>query len=125
MGSLFSGKQRLKREYVHNPKTSQLALKVLAEPRAYAKIGDYQGNLKMHKPSGKDLHPDAKFAHLGQSNVKQDRTFLTNIKLTWAKMFKKNENEPKAAKPDNHPLRYDRKEKDLWKVLYDNNNIKK
>ncbi len=121
----FNSKMKLKREYVHNPKSAALALKVLSQPKAYAKIGDFQGNKKMWKASGKNLHPDAQFAHLGQSNVKQDRTFMTNIKLVWAKMFfKKNETQPKAAKPDEHPLRYDRKEKDIWKALYDYNEYK-
>jgi hypothetical protein len=121
----FKPKTKLKREYVHNPKSAALALKVLSQPKAYAQIGDFQGNKKMWKSSSKNLHPDAQFAHLGQSNVKQDRTIMTNIKLIWAKMFfKKNETQPKAAKPDEHPLRYDRKEKDIWKALYDYNEYK-
>ncbi len=123
--SAFGGKSKMTREYVHNPKSAALALKVLSQPKAYAKIGDYQGNMKMRKPTGKDLHPDAKFAHLGQSNIKTDRTIFTNIKLIWAKMFKKGENQPEAAKTNEHPLRYDRKEKDLWKALYDYTDVKK
>ncbi len=121
----FTGKTKLLREYVHNPKSAALAIKVLSEPKADAKIGDFQGNRKMRKYSGKDLHPDAKFAHLKEDNVKQERTFLTNVKLVWAKVFRKNQNQPEAAKPNEHPLRYDRKEKELWKALYDYNEVKK
>lgn len=123
--SLFVGKTKMKREYVHNPKSAALALKVLSQPKSYAKMADFQGNLKMRKASYKNTHPDARFAHLKENNTKDERTFLTNIKLAWAKMFKKNEIQPAAAKPKEHPLRYDRKEKDLWKPLYDYNDLKK
>ncbi len=123
--SLFAGKTKLKREYVHNPKSAALALKVLSQPKSYAKMADFQGNLKMRKASHKNTHPDARFAHLKENNTKDERTFLTNIKLAWAKMFRKNEIQPAAAKPKEHPLRYDRKEKDLWKPLYDYNELKK
>ncbi len=123
--SLFAGKIKMKREYVHNPKSAALALKVLSQPKSYAKMADFQGNLKMRKVSYKNTHPDARFAHLKENNTKDERTFLTNVKFAWAKMFKKNDLQPKAAKPNGHPLRYDRKEKDLWNALYDYNDLKK
>lgn len=118
-GNNFQGRTRLTRSYRHNPKSDKDALKVLAPGRAYAKINNYQGNVKMSKPNGKNLHPDAKFAHGHRDNVKSERTFLMNVKLWWAKLFKKNDNQTEAVKEKVRRPRYDKKEKELWKDLYD------
>lgn len=118
-GNNFQGRTRLTRSYRHNPKSDKDALKVLAPGRAYAKINNYQGNVKMSKPNGKNLHPDAKFAHGHRDNVKSERTFLMNVKLLWAKLFKKNDNQTEAVKEKVRRPRYDKKEKELWKDLYD------
>ncbi len=118
-GNTFQGRARLTRNYRHSPRGDKDALKVLAPGRAYAKIGNYQGNLKMSKPHGKKLHPDAKFAHGYRDNVKSERTFLMNVKLWWAKLFKKNDNQTEAVKEKVRRPRYDKKEKELWKDLYD------
>jgi hypothetical protein len=115
----FQGRVRFTGNYIHNPKSDKDALKVLAPGRAYAKINNYQGNVKMSKPSGKNLHPDSKFAHSNHNNVKSERTFLMNVKLWWAKLFKKNENQTEAVKEKVRKPRYDKKEKELWKDLYD------
>ena len=118
-GNTFQGRARLTRNYRHNPKSDKDALKVIAPGRAYAKINNYQGNLKMSKPRGKGLHPDAKFAHGHRDNVKSERTILMNIKLWWAKLFKKSDNQTEAVKEKVRRPRYDKKEKELWKDLYD------
>ena len=118
-GNEFQGRSRLTRNYRHNPKSDKEALKVIAPGRAYAKINNYQGNLKMSKPHGSKLHPDAKFAHGHIDNVKKERTILTNVKLLWSKLFKKNDVQPAAVKEKVRRPRYDKKEKDLWKDLYD------
>ncbi|MFM7858226.1 MAG: hypothetical protein ACKO96_41490 [Flammeovirgaceae bacterium] len=115
----FQGRVRLTRNYIHNPKSDKDALKVLAPGRAFAKINNYQGNVKMSKPSGKNLHPDSKFAHGNRNNVENERTFLMNVKLWWAKLFKKNDNQTEAVKEKVRKPRYDKKEKELWKDLYD------
>ncbi|MFM7428749.1 MAG: hypothetical protein ACKO1F_02500 [Flammeovirgaceae bacterium] len=118
-GNTFQGRARLTRNYRHNPKSDKDALKVIAPGRAYAKINNYQGNLKMSKPGGKGLHPDAKFAHGHRDNVKGERTIFMNVKLWWAKLFKKSDNQTEAVKEKVRRPRYDKKEKELWKDLYD------
>ena len=65
------------------------------------------------------MHPDSKFAHGNKDNVKSERSITTNIKLFWAKLFKKQSGQPEVVKEKPHTPRYDRREKDLWKDLYD------
>jgi len=115
----FSGHARRSGEYRHNPSSSGNALKVLAPGKAYARVNDFQGNTKMKKYNDRRLHPDAQFAHGSRDNVKEDRTILMNLKLFWAKLFKKNDTQPEIVKVKEHKPRYDRKEKELWKALYD------
>src|SRR5258707_15477978 len=107
------------KKYVHNPNSKKEALMVMAPGRSNARIKDFQVNVKMFKPHGNDLHPDSKFAHSLRNNVKQERTFLMSLKLKWAKLFRKNDTQPKSVKEKTHRPRYDPKERDLWKDLYD------
>ncbi|MBX2941389.1 MAG: hypothetical protein KF860_03510 [Cyclobacteriaceae bacterium] len=100
--------------YKHNPNSASEALMVRAPNKAYAKIGDYQGNIKMKKNSDNRLHPDAQFAHSNRNNVKDERTILMNIKLMWAKLFKKSDTQPDHLKEKERRPRYDKREKGLW-----------
>jgi hypothetical protein len=115
----FAGKVRLTKNYRHAPNADKDALKVLAPGRAYAKIGDYQGNIRMNKFNHKKHFPDATFAHNRDNNVKGERTIFTNIKLLWAGIFKRQSTQPDAVKDKVRKPRYDKKEKELWKDLYD------
>lgn len=115
----YEGKVRLTKNYRHAPNADKDALKVLAPGRAYAKIGDYQGNIRMNKFNHKKHFPDATFAHNRDNNVKGERTIFTNIKLFWAGLFKKQSTQPDAVKDKVRKPRYDKKEKELWKDLYD------
>jgi hypothetical protein len=115
----FGGKVRLTKNYRHAPNADKDALKVLAPAKAYARIGDYQGNIRMNKFNHKKHFPDATFAHNKDNNVKGERTILTNIKLFWAGLFKKQSTQPDAVKDKVRKPRYDKKEKELWKDLYD------
>jgi len=115
----FAGKTRLTKNYRHNPNSDKEALKVIAPGRAYAQIGDYQGNIKMNKFNHKKHFPDAQFAHSKGNNVKEERTIVTDVKLLWTKLFKKNGTQPDAVKDKVRRPRYDKKEKELWKDLYD------
>ncbi len=115
----FAGKTRLTKNYRHHPNSDKEALKVIAPARAYARIGDYQGNLKMNKFNHKKHFPDAQFAHSKGNNVKEERTIATDVKLLWSKLFKKNATQPDAVKDKVRRPRYDKKEKELWKDLYD------
>ena len=117
--SAYSGKARLTKNYRHNPASHKDALKVIAPGRAYARVTDYQGNVKMHKYNTKKSMPDAKFAHMKGNNVKGERTILTDVKLLWAKIFKKNADQPPAVKQKGGRPRYDKREKELWPGLYD------
>jgi hypothetical protein len=117
--SEFEGKMKQLWSYKHNPSSAKKALQVKDPGRAYAKINNYQGNLRMSKPHGSRLHPDAKFAHGHIDNVKKERTILVNVKLLWSKLFKKSDNQPTAVKEKVRKPRYDKKERELWKDLYD------
>ncbi len=117
--SEFEGKMKQIWNYKHNPSSAKKALQVKDPGRAYARINNYQGNLRMSKPHGSRLHPDAKFAHGHIDNVKKERTILINMKLLWSKLFKKSDNQPTAVKEKVRRPRYDKKERELWKDLYD------
>ncbi|HNT48958.1 MAG TPA: hypothetical protein PKK67_00115 [Cyclobacteriaceae bacterium] len=117
--TVYAGKVRLTKNYRHAPNANKEALKVLAPGRAYARIDDYQGNIRMNKFNHKKHFPDATFAHNKDNNVKSERTILTNIKLLWTGLFKRQNTQPDAVKDKVRKPRYDKKEKDLWKDLYD------
>ncbi|MBK5280051.1 MAG: hypothetical protein JJE09_14420 [Bacteroidia bacterium] len=82
--------------------------------KATARIRDYQGNLKMHKYNDSRLHPDSKFAHSFHDNVKEERTFLINVKLFWSKVFKKSDTQPEHLKEKVRKPRYDKGEEGMW-----------
>ncbi|HRG79614.1 MAG TPA: hypothetical protein PL167_08385, partial [Cyclobacteriaceae bacterium] len=115
----FAGKTRLTKNYRHNPTSDRDALKVIAPGKAYARVVDYQGNIKMNKFNHNKHFPDAEFVHGKGNNVKDERTIMTDVKLLWAKLFKKNSTQPDAVKDKVRRPRYDKKEKELWKDLYD------
>lgn len=117
--SSFQGRTRMTRNYVHNPNSDREALKVIAPGRAYARITDYQGNIKMNKFNDRKHFPDAKFAHSKKNNVKEERTIGMDVKLLWSRIFKKNEIQPAAVKEKPTRPRYDKRERELWKDLYD------
>ncbi len=110
----FSGRTKVIKEYRHNPNSADEALKVYYPGKAIARLGDYQGNIKMHKYNDKRLHPDAKFAHGFRDNVKEERTFLMNVKLIWSKLFKKNDTQPDNLKEKIRKPRYDKGEQGMW-----------
>jgi hypothetical protein len=97
-----------------NPNSSDDALRGRSPGKAAAQIRDFQGNVKMKKYSGSHLHPDSQFAHGFRDNVKEERTLLMNIKLTWGKLFRKNETQPDNLKVRNPRPGYDKREKNLW-----------
>ncbi|MBL7863827.1 MAG: hypothetical protein JNK10_03060 [Cyclobacteriaceae bacterium] len=101
-------------DYKRNPNSSRLALKGIAPGKAEGRIGDFQGNLKMHKYTGRKLHPDAKFAHSEEDNVDGERSIFTNIKMFWSKMFRKNDTQPSSVKDKPKKMQYDKREKGLW-----------
>ncbi len=104
-------------KYVRNPNSSDDALKVREPGKAFAKVTNYQGNIRMKKFDifGKhNLHPDAQFVKINKNNVDGERDMLTNFKLWWARLFKKNSTQPDNLKGREHKPRYDKGEQGLW-----------
>jgi hypothetical protein len=104
-------------KYVKNSSSSDDALRVREPGKAFGKATDYQGNIKMKKFelfAKRDLHPDAKFIKLNKNNVAEERDMLTNFKLWWARLFKKNDTQPDHLKDKRGKPRYDKGESGLW-----------
>ncbi len=106
-------------KYIHNASSAKDALKVREPGKAYARSADYQGNIKMSKFSlfekrNKHLHPDAQFVKINKNNVDGERDMLTNFKLWWGRLFRKEETQPDHLKDKGHKPRYDKGEEGLW-----------
>ncbi len=104
-------------KYVHNPSASDEALKIRDHRQAMARVTDYQGNIKMKKSdlfNKKGLHPDAQFVKTNKNNVKEERNTVTNLKLLWARWFKKSDTQPEHLKEKVKKPRYDKGEIGLW-----------
>ncbi|MBX7127126.1 MAG: hypothetical protein K1X47_15630, partial [Cyclobacteriaceae bacterium] len=100
--------------YRHNPNAADEALDAVAPVKIMGRIGDYQGNFKMHKYTDRRFHPDSQFAHGFRDNVKEERTILMNVKLFWSKLFRKNDTQPENLKEKIRRPRYDKREQGLW-----------
>jgi hypothetical protein len=103
--------------YVRNGSSAEEALKVREPGKAFARSTDYQGNIKMKKYTLFDkrgLHPDAKFVKTNKNNVDSERDMLTNFKLWWSRLFRKEETQPDHLKDKGHKPRYDKGEAGLW-----------
>lgn len=105
-------------KYVRNPSSAEGALKVREPGKAFARATDYQGNIKMQKyqlfEKNRQLHPDAQFVKTNKNNVQGERDTLTNLKLWWARLFKKQENQPEHLKEKLKKPRYDNGEQGMW-----------
>lgn len=105
-------------DYIHNPSASEEALKTREPGKAFARVSAYQGNIKMQKYSflekNRALHPDTKFIKINKNNVDEERDMLTNLKLWWARLFKKEETQPENLKYKGKKPRYDKGEQGLW-----------
>lgn len=105
-------------DYIHNPSSADEALKVREPGKAFARSTDYQGNIKMQKfrlfEKNRELHPDAKFVKINKNNVDSERDIFTNLKLWWARLFKKQETQPDHLKEKGPKPRYDKGEEGLW-----------
>ncbi len=105
-------------DYIHNPSASEEALKTREPGKAFARVSAYQGNIKMQKYSffekNRALHPDTKFIKTNKNNVDEERDMLTNLKLWWARLFKKEETQPENLKYKGKKPRYDKGEQGLW-----------
>jgi hypothetical protein len=108
----------LQPKYIKNKHAADNASKVKEPGRSYARAADFQGNIKMHKftlfEKNRDLHPDAKFIRTNKNNVDEEKDILTNFKLWWARLFRKNETQPDHLKEKLRKPRYDKGEQGLW-----------
>lgn len=104
--------------YVHNRSSNSDANRVREPGRAFARAGDFQGNIKMQKfklfERNRELHPDARFVKTNRNNVAEEKDALTNLKLWWARLFRKNETQPEHLKDKGKRPRYDKREEGLW-----------
>jgi hypothetical protein len=116
--SEFSRSIRRNWDYVRNPSSSDMALRVREPGRAFTRSTDYQGNIKMKKfelfEKNRRLHPDSKFVKLNKNNVDSERDMVTNFKLWWARLFKKQDTVPEHLKEKGKKPRYDKGEDGLW-----------
>ncbi|MGC1243911.1 MAG: hypothetical protein WA874_20120 [Chryseosolibacter sp.] len=104
-------------DYIRNPSSADAAQRKREPGRAFYRSGDYQGNIKYQRYDlfGKrGLHPDAQFVKLNKNNVAEEKDLLTNFKLWWARLFKKEETQPDHLKEKGRTPRYDKGEAGLW-----------
>ncbi len=105
-------------KYIHNPSSADVAMKTREPGKAFGRATDYQGNIKMQKfhllEKNRHLHPDAAFVKTNKNNVDSERDLLTNVKLWWAKVFKKQATQPDNLKEKGKRPRYDKREDGLW-----------
>jgi hypothetical protein len=103
--------------YIRNPNSADGALKVREPSKAFGRATDYQGNIKMKKFdlfARRDLHPDSKFVKTNKNNVAGERDLVTNFRLWWARLFRKNDTQPDHLKEKEKKPRYDKGEQGLW-----------
>ncbi len=105
-------------KYIHNPSSADEAQRTREPGKAFGRATDYQGNIKMQKfhlfEKNRHLHPDATFVKTNKNNVDSERDLLTNVKLWWAKLFKKQDTQPDNLKDKGKRPRYDKREDGLW-----------
>lgn len=115
--SEYSRVIRQRWDYKHNPSSASGALKVREPGKAFVQATDYQGNIKMKRFDlfrKKELYPDSRFVKTNKNNTDEERGLLTNFKLWWARLFRKNESQPDHLKEKNKKPRYDKGEQGLW-----------
>jgi hypothetical protein len=104
--------------YVRNGSSARDALKVREPGKAFARSTDYQGNIKMRKyaffEKNRGRYPDSRFIKTNKNNVDGERDMLTNFKLWWARLFKKQESQPEHLKDKGRKPRYDSGEQGMW-----------
>ncbi len=104
--------------YIKNPSSAENASKVREPGKAFARASDFQGNIKMQKfrffDKNRELHPDARFVKTNKNNVADEKDAATNLKLWWARLFKKSETQPDHLKEKGKKPRYDKGEDGLW-----------
>ncbi|MEM6522581.1 MAG: hypothetical protein AAF693_02265 [Bacteroidota bacterium] len=109
----YQGRTRLARGYSKKPHAADGSLKGIGPSRAAIRASNYQGNVKMSRKYIKNRHPSFKYDN-GKDDSNEFRKGLFKLNLLWAKLFKKNENQPKHLKEKVRKPRFDKKEQGLW-----------
>jgi hypothetical protein len=115
--SEYSHVIRQRWDHKHNPSSASGALKVREPGKAFVTATNYQGNIKLKRFDlfrKKEFYPDSRFVKTNKNNTDEERSVLTNFKLWWARLFKKNESLPDHLKEKNKKPRYDKGEQGLW-----------
>ncbi len=115
--SEFNKAMKREWDYRHNPSSARAALEVREPGKAFGRLADYQGNIRMRKFEffgKKELHPDARFVKINKNNVKEEKDLLTSLKLWWDKTFRKEETQPNHLKERVRKPRFDKREIGLW-----------
>lgn len=116
--SEYAGNVKRNWDYIHNPSSADEALRTREPGKAFARSAAYQGNIKMQKfalfEKNRGLHPDTRFIKPNKNNVDSERDAVTNFKLWWARLFKKEETQPENVKYKGKKPRYDKGEIGLW-----------
>ena len=104
--------------YIRNSSSADEALRVREPGKAFARATDYQGNIRMQKfrlfDKNRHMHPDSRFVKINKNNVDSERDAITNLKLWWARLFKKQEAQPEHLKDKGRKPRYDKGEQGMW-----------
>jgi len=104
-------------DYIRNPSSAEEALKTREPGKAFARASAYQGNIRMQKFKlfdNRNVHPDTRFIRINKNNVAEERDLLTNFKLWWARLFRKEETQPDHLKEKGKKPRYDKGEMGMW-----------
>src|SRR5690606_34186154 len=106
-GEEFTGTKKLstfRKNYVRNKNAADEAMLKARPRKVVTRAGQYQGNVRTNKLDLKELfdqkryHPDKKFVKPNKNNVEEERSLMTNIKLAWSRLFRKNETQPDHIK---------------------------
>ncbi|MDH5476013.1 MAG: hypothetical protein OEX22_10010, partial [Cyclobacteriaceae bacterium] len=109
------GNTKSKTNYKHNPKSHEDALKGIAPKNSAYKAMAFQGNFKIKKTYKKGMHPSAKYTtyHKPLNSLKEKEKTI-KFKIWWAKLIKRNENQPPSVKEKIRKPRYSESAKDIW-----------
>jgi hypothetical protein len=111
----YQGKMKDKRNFQKKPHAHKDAQKGIAPTKSASKAIAFQGNFKLKKNYDRNMHPSSKYTtSLQPRNSLEEKDRLFKFNIWWAKLFKKNENQPTAVKDKIRNPRYDKREKDLW-----------
>ena len=109
----FQGNIKRTWKYSKKPSAADGSLKGIGPSRAAIRASNYQGNVKMSKKFIKDRHPSFKYAS-GKNDSNEFRKGMFNLRLFWAKLFRKNEGQPQHLKEKVRRPRFDKREQGLW-----------